>query len=252
MVSHEPEALPLTSTSVVVPVHNGASTLAELVRRVDRALGERPGGVEFIVVDDASTDATWDVIGELAEHGVAVRGVRLGSQVGALVAIAAGCSMARGSVVCTIDSDLENSPEDLPRLLDLLAEGNDLVSAVRVNGARRPWHRRLFSAGARWLVSRCWSFAPRDFGCGLKVWRAGVEGPAMERLVRGGGIAWASDLYTEVERYAEVEVDHIDRGHESVYSTAAMLRLGVELVRVRAGRRLPEGGAPYVVVESLP
>ncbi len=111
--------------SVVVPVYNSASSLHTLVERVADALGDRD--YELVLVNDGSSDGSWERIVELARTDKRARGIDLARNFGQHNALLAGIRAARGETIATIDDDLQNPPEEIPRLLAKLEEGYDVV-----------------------------------------------------------------------------------------------------------------------------
>lgn len=242
------------SFSVIVPVYAGVGTLTELVRRVDDVFASEPRLRCLILVDDASPDDSWATIVTLSERHERVCGVRLADNVGQLVAMAVGSreAMTAGSeIALSLDCDLENRPEDLPRMLDEVDRGHDLVSAVRVNRDDRPPVRRAISAIGRRLAAGAWDFTPRDLGCGMKAWRTETAEHANRRLSPGGGMGWVMDLFDACERYGEVEVRYERRTGNSAYSLGGLARLGLTFLRLRffPGLRRRSEGAAYAVAE---
>lgn len=120
-----PSMEPRDAVSVVVPVYNGTATLAELVRQLDEALSDHPH--EILLVNDGSSDGSWEQIEELARLHEHVRGIDLLRNYGQHNALLAGVRAARFPVVVTLDDDLQNPPAEIPKLLAALAEGNDVV-----------------------------------------------------------------------------------------------------------------------------
>ena len=115
------------STSIVVPVYRSAGTLPELVRRLVVVLDEHVAAFEIILVDDFSDDDSWRVIQRLTSDDPRVHGIRLSRNYGQHNALLCGIRAARYEVVVTVDDDLQNPPEEIPRLLVKLAEGFDVV-----------------------------------------------------------------------------------------------------------------------------
>jgi undecaprenyl-phosphate 4-deoxy-4-formamido-L-arabinose transferase len=115
------------SLSVVVPVYNSAGTLPRLVARISSALAPLATPFELILVDDGSRDASFRAIQELARTHPFVRGLRLLRNFGQHNALLCGIRAARNEVVVTLDDDLQNPPEEVPRMLALLEEGYDVV-----------------------------------------------------------------------------------------------------------------------------
>jgi undecaprenyl-phosphate 4-deoxy-4-formamido-L-arabinose transferase len=124
----------LPAVSVVVPVYNGADTIAEVVRRVDQALAERPH--EVVLVNDGSADDSWKRIVELSHANSRTRGLDLLRNYGQHNALLAGVRAARFPVTVTLDDDLQNPPEEIPKLLAALDEGYDVV----YGSTREPQH----------------------------------------------------------------------------------------------------------------
>ncbi len=113
--------------SVVVPVYNSEGSLAELVRRVESVLTERAARFELILVNDASRDGSWGVIQDLVAANPRVRGINLMRNYGQHNALLCGIRAAEYDVIATIDDDLQNPPEEIPRMLERLREGFDVV-----------------------------------------------------------------------------------------------------------------------------
>lgn len=131
--------------SVVVPVYNSASTLPTLVERIECVLTIVSPSFEIVLVDDASHDASWAVVRELAGTNPRVRGIHLARNSGQHNAVLAGLRAARGDVIVTLDDDLQHPPEEIPSLLGGLADGVDLVYGT----PRRETHGWYRDAGSR-------------------------------------------------------------------------------------------------------
>ncbi len=116
------------SVSVIVPVFNEEKRIRPLHSSISQALKEQPGSYEIIYVDDGSTDKSFVHLSHLALHDAHVCVVRLRRSFGQTAAIAAGLQQSSGAVVVFLDGDLQNDPQDIPRLLAKLAEGYDVVS----------------------------------------------------------------------------------------------------------------------------
>ncbi len=115
------------SVSVVIPVYNSEGTLPELIGHLESALCTASSRFEVILVNDGSRDSSWDVICQIAEAHEWVHGVDLMRNYGQHNALLCGIRMAKNDVIVTIDDDLQNPPEEIPKLLDKLAEGYDVV-----------------------------------------------------------------------------------------------------------------------------
>lgn len=154
--------------SVVVPIYNEKGSLRELHRRLLAVMAQLGREFEIIFVDDGSIDGSFEVMKDLAP----LKAVRLKRNFGQSTAIGVGFELAQGDVIITIDSDLENEPEDIPRLLEKLNEGFDMVSGWRKSRWQgKPISRYLPSWLANKLISSISRTYLNDNGCQLKVYR---------------------------------------------------------------------------------
>lgn len=180
--------------SVVVPLYNEAESLPELVAWIDRVAKANNLTYEVIMIDDGSTDGSWGVVEELRKEYAAVRGVSFMRNYGKSAALYVGFEMAEGDVVFTMDADLQDSPDEIPAMRDMiLNEGYDLVSG---------WKRRRYDPiGKRWpskffnLTARIMSgIKLHDFNCGLKAYR--------RKVVK------SIEVYGEMHRYIPILAKH--------------------------------------------
>lgn len=163
--------------SVVIPVYNEAQGLPELVDRLEAAL-EGQGSYEVIFVDDGSRDNSFAVLCELAQARPWMRVIALRRNYGQTLAIQIGIQHASGEVIVLMDSDLENDPADIPRLLEKLEEGYDVVSGWRRERWKGQWlTRKLPSVLANALISWLSGVHLHDYGCTLKAYRREVLAP---------------------------------------------------------------------------
>lgn len=227
---------PVPWLSVVVPVLNEAHTLPAFHARLRAVLDALGRPWELVVVDDGSTDGSFELLRALRARDPALRVVRLDRNYGQHAAVLAGLGRARGEVVVTLDADLQNPPEEIPRLLARLAEGYELVAGYRV-GRCDSWGRRLLS----WGLNRCARLwlgpASRDWGCMLRAYRR----PLVDRMVVSArGACFIPVLASRLARsVAEVPVRHAPRAAgRSRYGAAALLRLAWTLL---AAARPPAG-----------
>ncbi|RMF40978.1 MAG: glycosyltransferase [Planctomycetota bacterium] len=160
--------------TIVVPVYNEEPSLRELVQRI-RAVAERESATyEVLLVDDGSTDGSWETIEALANADPQrIRGVRFRRNFGKAAALEAGFSRASGRVVITMDADLQDDPAEIPRLVARLAEGFDVVSGWK-KVRHDPWHKVLPSRVFNWMISRLTGVQLHDHNCGLKAYRREV------------------------------------------------------------------------------
>ena len=168
--------------SVIVPLRNEAANVLPLVQQVFKALSEPPRRLELILVDDASTDNTWDQLLEAQRHDGRVRPLRHLRHSGQSAALWTGFETCRADVIATLDGDLQNDPADLPRLLAELASC-DLVCGVR---ARRmdSLVRRISSAIASGARKLALGTNFRDIGCNLRAFKR----PVLQTLLPFNGL----------------------------------------------------------------
>ncbi len=176
--------------SVVVPLYNEAESLPELVEWIDRVAVENALSYEIVMIDDGSSDDSWEVIEDLKSRYAAVRAVGFARNYGKSAALYCGFEAARGEVVFTMDADLQDSPDEIPRMRRMiLDEGYDLVSGwkrKRHDPAGKRWPSKFFNLTAR-IVS---GIKLHDFNCGLKAYR--------RKVVK------AIEVYGEMHRYIPI------------------------------------------------
>jgi glycosyltransferase involved in cell wall biosynthesis len=160
----EPVAL-----SIVIPVYNEAENVQPLVERLTSALRDWPGQVEILFVDDGSTDSTLMALERAQGEEARIHIARFRRNLGQTAALAAGFRLARGRAVVTLDGDLQNDPEDIPRLVEMLKDW-DAVCGIR---ARRQdnWWKRLSSRLANGFRNWVTDDDIVDTGCTLKAYR---------------------------------------------------------------------------------
>jgi glycosyltransferase involved in cell wall biosynthesis len=157
--------------SVVVPMHNEEAYVQPLYARLAAAMSKLPEPFELLFVDDGSDDRTFDRLGELVRMDSRVRVVQLKRNFGQTPALAAGFDHAAGDIIVAMDADLRSSPEEIPLLLNKLAEGYDLVSGWRKDRRHEGPLRTFPSRVASWLLSRVSGVEMRDFGTTFKAYR---------------------------------------------------------------------------------
>ncbi|MCX7652189.1 MAG: glycosyltransferase family 2 protein [Bacteroidia bacterium] len=164
--------------SVVIPVYNEALGLPELVERLESVLNTLPYKAEVIFVDDGSRDDSGKVLAELAQTRPWMRVLVLRRNYGQTLAIQMGIHHAQGDVIVLMDSDLENDPADIPRILAKLEEGYDVVSGWRKDRWKGQFFtRKLPSVLANALISRLSGVHLHDYGCTLKAYKREVIAP---------------------------------------------------------------------------
>jgi dolichol-phosphate mannosyltransferase len=182
--------------SIIVPVFNEEGNILPMVREVAKALDPEPRTYELVFVDDASTDSTWQKIQEANRLDSRVRGVGHERNCGQSAAVWSGIQASDGSIIATLDGDLQNDPADLPKLFAELAHV-DFVCGMRTN-RRDNWVRRVSSDIARWARRTALGGDFQDTGCGYRAFRrSAIAGifpfngwhRFLPILVHGGGVS---------------------------------------------------------------
>lgn len=160
--------------SIVVPSYNEDESLTELVAWIKRVMSTTKYSYEVIIVDDGSRDKSWQVIEQLSKENEQVKGIQFRRNYGKSAALNVGFDAADGSVVITMDADLQDSPDEIPELMRMiLEEGYDLVSGwkkVRHDPISKTLPSKLFNH----VVRRISKIKLHDFNCGLKAYRKDV------------------------------------------------------------------------------
>lgn len=164
----------MRTVSVVVPVYNEEESLPELHRQLAQTASAAPGRWEFILVDDGSRDGSWETIKELHQKDPRVRGLRMRRNFGQTPAMSCGIQAAHGDVIITMDSDLQNDPADMPKLLEKIDEGSDVVCGWRYQRQDKLLSRKIPSMIANRLIGWLNGVMLHDYGCSLKAYRADV------------------------------------------------------------------------------
>ena len=161
--------------SVVIPLYNEAESLPELAEWIERVMAEHGFSYEVLMIDDGSTDKSWDVIEQIHARNPQFKGVRFRRNYGKSPALNTGFARTEGDVVITMDADLQDSPDEIPELYRMITQdGYDLVSGwkkKRYDPLSKTLPTKLFNATAR-RVSGIRNL--HDFNCGLKAYRSEV------------------------------------------------------------------------------
>jgi glycosyltransferase involved in cell wall biosynthesis len=159
--------------SLVIPVYNEKESLAALYAEIAAVEKRANLNLEVIFVDDGSNDGSWQVIAGLAQAHGQVHGIRLRRNFGKAAALSAGFRLAHGDLIITLDADLQDDPAEIPRFLEKLSEGFDVVSGwkcVRHDPWHKVWPSRVFNGLVSWLTG----VRLHDHNCGMKCYRAEV------------------------------------------------------------------------------
>ena len=162
----------ILDVSIVIPLYNEVESLPLLIEAIAQTLKDAKLSYEIIGVDDGSTDGSTALLKQFAQSRSDVCAILLRRNYGQTPAMAAGFHYARGCVIVSLDADLQNDPADIPRLLDKLSQGYDLVSGWRQHRQDATLTRLLPSKIANWLIGRVTGVKIHDYGCSLKAYRA--------------------------------------------------------------------------------
>jgi glycosyltransferase involved in cell wall biosynthesis len=219
--------------SVVIPIKNEAPSLDELHREITATLEPWGRSYEVIVVDDGSTDASFDVLARIQASDPRWRIIRFRRNFGQTAAFSAGFAHARGRYIATSDGDLQNDPADIPAMVRKLETENlDIVCGWRRDRKDAFVSRLLPSMVANRLISWATGVRLHDYGCSLKIFRADVVKPLklygeMHRFIP----AIASEQGVSI---AEVVVNHRARRHgSSKYGISRTIRVILDLLTVK-------------------
>jgi undecaprenyl-phosphate 4-deoxy-4-formamido-L-arabinose transferase len=218
---------PLPEVSLVVPVFNEEATLEEVCRRAIVTLGELGKPFEVIVVDDGSRDGTWAVVERLVAEDPRVRAVRFKRNFGQHPAMHAGLVRARGVVVVTMDADLQNVPEDLPRLIAAVEGGADVASGRRVS-REDSWGRTLPSKLINGMLRRFTGADVSDFGCAFNAYSRSALEPVLG--VIGKQKFTKALVLSAGASVVEVDLTHQARADSSRYSPFRLIRLALHVL----------------------
>ena len=211
----------------MIPVYNEAASLRELYERTVESLDAAGHAFELIFVDDGSTDTTFAELERMHAADGRVRAVRFKRNFGQHAAMHAGLVRARGEILVTMDGDLQNAPEDLPRLIEAVEAGTDVASGTR-DARRDSWGRTLPSRVINGMLRRFTGVDISDFGCAFNAYRRSAIEPMLgaigkqkftKALVLSGGAS-----------VVEVDVSHSPRAGRSRYSPLRLTRLALHVL----------------------
>jgi len=218
--------------SVVIPVRNEAASLVELHREFTETLTAWGQSYELILVDDGSTDESFAIMARLQSADTRMRVLRLRRNFGQTAAFAAGFDYARGRLIVTSDGDLQNDPHDIPRMVEMIDRGHDIVCGWRKDRKDAFLSRRLPSMLANGLISTVTGVHLHDYGCSLKVFRADiVKGMRLYGEMHRFLPAIASEQTSDI---VEIEVNHRPRKYgRSKYGIGRTTRVMLDLLTVK-------------------
>lgn len=222
---------PAPEISVVVPVYNEEDNVEILHQKLDQSLKALNISYEIFYVDDGSRDKSFALLDAIAQRDEHVRVIRFRRNFGQTAAMSAGMEHARGEVIIPMDADLQNDPADIPRLLEKINEGYDVVSGWRKK-RQDATIRKIPSRIANGLISRVTGVHLHDYGCSLKAYRASI--------IRD--VSLYGEMHRFIPAYAamaggkvtEIPVEHHPRIHgESKYGMGRIFKVALDLIVAR-------------------
>jgi undecaprenyl-phosphate 4-deoxy-4-formamido-L-arabinose transferase len=214
--------------SIVIPVFNEEANLPALEQALTPVLAEMGKTYELIFIDDGSTDASLRLLREMQAKDPHFVIIEFSRNFGQHSAIFAGFDQSRGEIVVTLDADLQNPPEAIPKLVHTIESGYDVVGGWRGN-RQDPLYRKLASKVVNKIVSWSTGVKLRDYGCMLRAYRR----PVIDQIRKCSEISSFIPALanTFARSIAEVEVPHRDRAQgQSKYSLFKLIRLNFDLM----------------------
>ena len=218
--------------SIVIPVYNEEESLDFLYDNLMAVLEKLGRSYEVILIDDGSSDKSYEKMKSFHAKNANFKIIKFRKNFGQTAAMRAGFDYSQGGIIITLDSDLQNDPEDIPNMLAKMQEGYDIVSGWRKNRKDKLFSRRMPSVIANRLISRLFNVHLHDYGCTLKAYRKEV----LENV----------ELYGEMHRYipavaswmginvAEIEVNHHPRKFgKAKYGISRTSRVILDLITIK-------------------
>lgn len=219
----------IRKVSIVIPVYNEQESLPVLIERTVAACKQLSQSYEIILVDDGSSDNSAQMLtaaAENAENGIIA--VLLNRNYGQHSAIMAGFNQADGDLVITLDADLQNPPEEIPRLVSVAEEGYDVVGTVRAN-RQDSWFRKSASRMINLMIQSATGKGMGDYGCMLRAYRRHIVEAMLHCHERSTFIPILANTFAR--RTTEIEVRHAEREFgDSKYSLMRLINLMYDLI----------------------
>jgi glycosyltransferase involved in cell wall biosynthesis len=226
----EPQVQPVRApeVSIVVPLLNEQATIEELHRGIVAAVEGAGIAAEVIFVDDGSTDDTMPLLERIHAADDRVRVISFKRNFGQHPAMHAGFARARGSIVVTMDGDLQNQPADIPKLVDAIRAGADVASGKRIERRDAFFLRKLPSRVINRMLARLTGAPISDFGCAFNAYRRDAVEPVLHRI---GRQKFTKALVSSTgARVTEVELAHEAREDQSRYGMLKLVKLALHVL----------------------
>ncbi|XHU96286.1 MAG: glycosyltransferase family 2 protein [cyanobacterium endosymbiont of Rhopalodia gibba] len=217
--------------SIVIPIFNEEESIEQLIVRIIAILTNCNLSYEVICIDDGSQDKSSQILSELTQRFNHLKAIILRRNYGQTPAIAAGFKYAKGKIIVTLDGDLQNDPIDIPRLINKLNQGYDLVNGWRENRQDDTVTRLLPSKIANWVIGKVTGVDLHDYGCSLKAYRSEL---IADMNLYGELHRFLPALaYIEGAKIVEMSVSHHPRRYgKSKYGLGRTFRVVMDLLTV--------------------
>jgi glycosyltransferase involved in cell wall biosynthesis len=217
--------------SVVVPVYNEIESIPHLLEAISTTLNQAQISYEIICIDDGSKDGSTEQLKQIALTRKDLKAVLFRKNYGQTAAMAAGFDYAEGKIIITLDADLQNDPKDIPKLLEKMAEGYDLVSGWRKNRQDAAISRLIPSKIANFIISKVTDVNLHDYGCSLKAYKKEV---VSDMNLYGELHRFLPALaYIEGAKISEIPVNHHARKYgKSKYGIDRTFRVLMDLLTI--------------------
>lgn len=218
--------------SIVIPAYNEEHSIKQLCHQIKNVLDNLEESSEIIIVDDGSTDGTSLVLKQLKEEMKELKIITLRSNFGQTAALSAGFDNAEGDIVITLDADMQNDPNDIPKLIEKIHEGYDVVSGWRKNRKDKFISRKIPSFLANRLISFITGVSLHDYGCTLKAYKKEIIKDVqlygqMHRFIPALA-KWVGGKITEIP------VNHYPRKFgKSKYGISRTIRVVLDLITIK-------------------
>lgn len=218
--------------SVTAPIHNEEESIPFLCEKLHNVLSKLNKTYEIVLVDDGSTDSSWNVLLEQAKKYPCLKLIKFRKNFGQTAAMSAGIKESSGEIVITLDADLQNDPEDIPAMLDKLDEGYDVVCGWRKYRKDTFVNRKLPSMIANRLIAKITGVKIHDNGCSLKAYRREIISQVnlygeMHRFIPAHA-SWVGGKVTEMP-----VKHHARQFGKTKYGISRTLRVVLDLLTVK-------------------
>lgn len=218
--------------SIITPIYNESQNLGQLFKEIKDVLSCQDFDYEIITINDGSKDGSLAVLEMEARNDKRVKVINFSRNFGQTAAMSAGIKMATGDIIIPLDADLQNDPADIPRFLEKINEGYDVVSGWRKNRKDKLFLRKIPSWIANWIIGLITGVKIHDYGCSIKAYKK----EAIQEV----------NLYGEMHRFipayiawgggsvSEISVNHRPRIHgETKYGLSRTFRVILDIILIK-------------------